>query len=215
LDFSYLLLILIPIGGVGYVLWDHKRKAAARAAASAGRLQEILGAVQQARVEGDTNAPADASAETPPVAAVPAPPAYVRRERMLNPPQTLLYYLLRTAMPDYLVFAQMPLSALLDPGPALSGYARDETSRRLALRSIDCVVSDRRMRPVVAVQLSSRQSAATNAAASTAEWLAAAGVRYVELDPSALPRKEAIREVVLGESAARAAVESGAPFTAG
>ncbi|MGZ8211002.1 MAG: DUF2726 domain-containing protein [Burkholderiales bacterium] len=214
MDFSYLLLILIPIGGVGYVLWDHKRKVAAREAASAGRLQEILGAVQQAGVEGETNTPADASAENPPAAA-PAPPAYVRRERVLNPAQTLLYYLLRTAMPDYLVFAQMPLSALLDPGPALSGYARDETSRRLALRSIDCVVSDRRMRPVVAVQLSSPQSAATNAASSPAGWLAAAGVRYVELDPAALPRKEAIREVVLGESAARAGGESGAPFTAG
>ncbi|MGZ9005930.1 MAG: hypothetical protein ACXW20_19325, partial [Burkholderiales bacterium] len=78
MDFSYLLLILSPIGGVGYVLWDHKRKVAAREAASAGRLKEILGAVQQAGVEGEMNTPADASAENPPAAA-PAPPAYVRR----------------------------------------------------------------------------------------------------------------------------------------
>jgi hypothetical protein len=131
-----------------------------------------------------------------------AAPAYALRERMLTPPQTLLYYLLRTALPDYLVFAHVPLSTIIEPGPALAGYARDEASRRLVARCVDFVVSDRRMRPVVAIELTA-PAATTATAPSPAAWLASAGVRYIQLNAAALPRRHAVRQVVLGDAAAQ------------
>ena len=212
---GYLLLVVMPILVVGYIVWDHKRKMAERKAASAGRLHELLGAAapyvtgtQAARTPvtpaaasfpvPDTAAPAPLTAAPE---AVPAAALYAVRERVLSPPQTLLYYLLRTGMPDHVVLARVTLASLLDPGPALAGFARDEQVRRLSALTVDFVVADKSMRPVAVIELATRDSgtAAQTDRAAARTRLAAAGVRYLELEPTGLPRKDAIRALVLGE----------------
>ena len=214
--FGYLMLILLPAGFIAYILWDHKRKMAEREAASAGRLQELMGiaTLTQARPAGTTESAtqrAGAVTSTPLPAAVPAPaarpheddapaaPLYAMRERILNPPQTLLYYLLKTGLPDHVIFPRVTLGSILETGPGLSGIARDEQIRRLAALTVEFVVADKTMRPLAVVELSAPEqpgaAQADRAAARTR--LEAAGLRYVELDAKALPRKDAIRGLVL------------------
>jgi hypothetical protein len=132
-----------------------------------------------------------------PAAVLPSTP-YALRERLLTPPQTLLYYLLRTGLPEHIVFAQMPLAAVLEPDARLTGFARDDHARDLLEHVVDFVIADKSLRPLSAVVL--RNAAARSAGAKSvqpAAWLKAAGMKYVELDAAALPRKEAIRALVL------------------
>jgi hypothetical protein len=196
----YLLLILVPLAVIAYVVWDHKRKAAARDAVSAQRLQQILGTVERTGTEPDRGVAVSEPTATAGEATL-RPTVYARRTRVLDPSHTLVYYLLRTTLPDYVVFAQIPLSSVIEPSPTLTVHARDECVRRLATLTIDFLVSDRNMQPIAVVQLvaAARASAATNGLPE--RWLGAAGVRCVELDAAALPAKDAIRGVVLGDDA--------------
>ena len=204
----YLLLVVIPVAVIAYIVWDHKRKAAAREAASAGRLQQIFGPVERAPTEQDGVSIGAAGGTA--VEATRNSVEYVRRDRVLDPSRTLLYYLLRTALPDYVVFVQVPLASVLEPSPGASPRAQEESLARLTLRTVDFLVSDRNMQPIAVVQLVT----ATHTNAATAvlpeSSLAAAGVRYIELDPAALPRKDAIRAIVLGDETAGAHAQSDA-----
>ncbi len=194
----YLLLFVIPVAVIAYLLWDHKRKAAARDAASAGRLQQMLGAVDRVRSDQDPNVSAvpssDAASDAPRRTSV-----YARRNRVLDPSHTLVYYLLRTALPDYVILVQVPLASILEPAPGLSTHAREESLRALGARTIDFLVSDRNMQPVAVVQLAAASHAMAAEAATPETWFSATGVRHIALDVSALPKKDAIRSVVLGE----------------
>lgn len=208
MELGYLLLILVPIAAVGYIVWDHRRKVAAREAAAAGRLQELL-AIAQPQAAEKSAEPVAPAAPTASPAAQPAAgtgdatapgPLYACRERVLTPPQTLLYYLLRTGLPDHVVFAQVTLASVLEAGPALSGFAREEQIRRLSALTADFVVADKRMHPVAVIELARREegTAAQADRAAARTRLAAAGLRYLEFDPDQLPRKDAIRTLVLG-----------------
>jgi hypothetical protein len=197
---TYLLLAAVPLAGIAYILWDHKRKAAARDAESATRLHEILGTVERTRAE-QSHGVAVPEPGAPVVEAAQPPAAYARRARVLDPSHTLVYYLLRTALPDYVVMAQIPLASVLEPTKTLSEQARHEGIQRLAAITIDFLVSDRGMQPVAVVQLVAATGATARTPGMPEAWLAAAGVRYVELDAAALPRKDEMRAVVLGEDA--------------
>ena len=193
-----MLLALLPIAAVAYIIWDHKRKAAQREAMSAGRMEELLGIAEHA-ARGDHIEPslAPAAAEPPPVAAT-----FVLRERFMSAPQTLLYYLLKTGLPDYLVVAQVPVASLLDPAPSLAAYAREEQARTFARHIVDFAILDKSTRPVTVVNFATAGEAPRGTAQQMKTWMSAAGLRYVELDASALPRKEAVRALVLGEESA-------------
>ena len=216
---GFILLVLIPIAAIAYIVWDYRRKMAQRAAVSAGRLTELMGAVKEVQLSAAAPTPAAEKAAVAPVAPMPPPatrpeaeaakpeaPLYAARERVLTPPQTLLYYLLRTGLPEHIVLARVSLAAVLEAGPGLSGFARDEQTRRLAALTVDFVVADRNMRPVAVVEIAApgQDSVAQTDRESARTRLAAAGVRYVELDARKLPRKEGIREAVLGDAQAAA-----------
>ena len=136
--------------------------------------------------------------------------AYARRDRVLDPSHTLVYYLLRTALPDYVVFAQVAFASVLEPSPGASRAGAEESLARLTARTVDFLVSDRNMQPIAVVQLVTAAHANAATAASPESSLDAAGVRYIELDPAALPRKDAIRAIVLGDDTADAHAQSDA-----
>ena len=209
---GYLLLLLVPIAAVAYVLWDHQRKAAARNAAAEGRLQELMAvATPVARTEAAAAAEAERSAAGASGAVTGAGAAsefpldatlYALRGRVLNPAQTLLYLLLKRELPDYSVLPRVSLGAVLEVGPGFTGSAREGEARRLASLTVDFVIADRSMRPVVVLQLaaSDDDGAAQGERSAARSRLAAAGVRYLELDPKRLPRRDAVRAVVLSEA---------------
>ena len=197
--FAYLLLLLIPLLAVVYIVWDYRRKTLQRDAVSAERLQDVIGVVTRTARPAEEPQVAGLSAASSITSQSPIV-SYVRRERLLSPPQTLLYYLLRSGLPDHVVFSRMTLASVLDTAPAVAEHARNEMARRLAAHEVDFVISDRRMRVVAVLRLIENE-AARNEVSSVQRWIAEAGVRYVELDAQALPRKEAIRSVVLSEPA--------------
>jgi len=191
-----MLLALLPIAAVGWIAWDHRRQAARREAQSAGRMEELLGVAMHAP-------PAVAAApvaDAPPAIASDGPPAlpYMVRSRLLSPPQTVLYYLLRIALPDYAVFAQMSVSSVLDCAPSVAAYAREEQVRIFARHIIDFVIADKSTHVVAVVKLVRSGEIPHSVLSSLRTWFAAADVRYVELDAAQLPRKESVRELVLG-----------------
>ena len=178
------------------------RSEPAVAAAPAARIE--IGAAPAGRIE-------TAAALTPRAElASDGPPLYAPRERVLNPAQTLAFLLLKTGLPDHVVFARVTLASILEAGPGLSGFARDEQARRLAALTVDFVIADRNMRPLAVVELAAADqgSVAQTDRASARTRLVAAGVRYVELDARALPRKDGIRAAVLGDAPAKVASAS-------
>jgi hypothetical protein len=219
LAFAYALLLLLPVAAVGYLVWDHRRKKASREAVSAGRMEELLGVAAHAPPVEPSSAPRTAAPETPAVRTagasaqsnVTAPASYLLRTRLLTPPQTLLYYLLKTGLPDHAIFAQMPVAAVLEAGAGLAAYAREEQARIFARHVIDFVIADKSTRPVAVVKLTAGGDTQNAALVLMRSWFAAAGVRYVELDSTALPRREAVRAVVLGDEETR---ENGEPDAA-
>jgi hypothetical protein len=195
---AYLILLLLPLAAVGYIVWDHKRKRAQREAVSTGRMHELLGAA--------AHAPPPAPPVQPEIAVTPAtekPPApvaaYTLRERLLSPPQTLLYFLLKTTLPEHLVFAQTTVASVLEAGPGLAAYAREEQARTFSRHLIDFVITDRSTHPLCAVTLVSAADPQHAVLAFLRIWFAAAGIRFVEIDSAALPRREDVRAVVLGD----------------
>jgi hypothetical protein len=200
LIFAYLLLALLPIAGVAYIIWDHRRKAAALEASSASRLEELLVVAAHApRPEAS-----DEDAALSAAAAQSAAPAatFALRDKFLTAPQTLLYYLLKTGLPEHLVFAHVPVASLLDPAPSLAPYAREEQARMFARHVVDFAIFDKSTRPVAVVNFSAPVDAPHAAGLQMKSWFTAAHLRYVELDPTALPRKDAVRALVLEEHSA-------------
>ena len=195
----YLVLVLAPALAIGYLVWNYQRKTALRNAERADRLRALVGAGRlDDAIELPETRPTPTPTPTAAAAAVQASAPYALRERVLTPPQTLLYYLLRTGLPEHVVFAQVPLASVLEPDARLAGFARDEHSRKLLDYVLDFVIADKSLRPISAVVL--RDGTVRSAGAQSAQpavWLRAAGMKYVELDSAALPRKEAIRALVL------------------
>ena len=197
-----MMLALLPIAAVAYIIWDHRRKVAQREAQAAGRMQELLGVA----LHTPTARAADADAATVAAPQAPAEPraptaTFGLRERFLSPPQTLLYYLLKTGLPDYIVLAQVPVASLLDPAPTLAAYAREEQARMFARHIVDFAILDKSTRPLAAISLVHPADGPRVSSAQMQAWFSAAGLRHVELDQSALPRKEAVRSLVLGDAA--------------
>src|SRR5205814_405951 len=95
------------------------------------------------------------------------------------------------------------LDAVLEAGAGSSAYVRNEQMRQLVSHTLDFVVTDKNMRPIAVVELmvAARESQDQGPAARQS-WLASAGLRYIALEQSALPRKEALRALVLGEPVA-------------
>jgi Protein of unknown function (DUF2726) len=209
----YLFLLLIPVFAVVYIFWDYRRRTAQRDAATAERLHDVIGAAAHTPRTSQAAAGSGASHLTE-ARESGAIVSYVKRERLLSAPQTLLYYLLKNELPDHLVFAQMTLSSVLETAPGVAEHARAEMARRLGDHKVDFVISDKRMHPVTVLKLNTPADGARNELSSTQRWLAEAGVRYVEIDARALPRKEAIRAVALGHGGGLENSEASTPSAA-
>lgn len=192
---AWLLLLLAAAATVAYFIWDFRRKAAARKAAASKRFEEMLRAQAPGNLRPETPlaaAPAGvspASASAPAAAA--APPA---RERFLGQPETLLYYLLKTGLPDHEIFANVSLASVVGSPAGASGE-----QRRLAPYQLDFVVCDKNMRIVAAIDVESAGAAdSVGVQHFKADCLKQAGIRLVRISPAALPRREQIHSLVCG-----------------
>ena len=197
------LLWLSPFVALGVIVWLYRRKTAEREAASNARLKEFL---SQTPLKGAADAAPTATgaspapAVTPAVAAAaaPSPVSFAVRERMLPPPQTLLYYLLKANLSDYEVLTQVSMAAVMDVPAAIGGFERETRQRRLAAAVVDFVVCDKSFKPVAVVQCGARDGSAADGLAFARACCESAALRWVEVVPTALPKREVIRLIVLG-----------------
>lgn len=195
------LFFFLAIGGIVWVfLREYRKKTMQWEAASKERFDQIFAeqAVRPAAVMPEARAPA-----APAVTALkPAIAPAVVAERFLGQPETLVYFLLRTGLPDHAVFAKVPLdSVLAAPGAASAGGV----VQRMAQQRLDFVVCDRNMHVAAVVQLRAPGAPDVGVQSHGAlESLRKAGVRVIEIDAAHTPRRDTIRQVVLGQQAEQA-----------
>jgi hypothetical protein len=205
----YLLFFAAVVIVTGVFVWDYRRKAARRDAASRERFAQMFEAGPPAAAGTAPLAPAAPVAapqpapltETPPVA-----PAviYAARERLLSQPEKLIYLLLKTGLPDHEIFSKVPLTAVVQvPG---MGYDHEQQLRRLSRQVLDFVVCDKGMKVVAALQLAPVGPEAVIAQRIRSECLKSAGIRLVTIESGALPKRSEVRAFVCGEASGPAAV---------
>jgi len=203
----FLLFLLVLAAVIGYFVRDFRRKAAAREAASSNRFAEMMRAQAAAPARPEPSSGA-APTPSPATAAAPQEPAGAKvpgvvttrpaTERFLGQAQTVLYYLLKTGVPELEVFANVSLASVV--GAPGSGSEREQQLRRLAQYQLDFVVCDKSMRVIAAVEMESAGGAeAAGAQRFKADCLKEAGIRLVRVSPAAPPRREQIRSLVRGE----------------
>jgi hypothetical protein len=214
LAWAWILVLVGVAAGIAYSIWNYQKKSAAREAASQQRFAELLR--EQAAASGRpvpapaTAAPAPPATPVPHVAPAPPAPAPVpaaaaaARERFLGQHETLLYLLLKTGLPDHEIFANVSLASVAALPAAAS--EREQQLRRLSPYQLNFVVCDKSMRIVAAVDIEAGGGAdAAGIQQFKADYLKRAGIRLVRVNPTAMPRREQVRGLVVGDSSTAAA----------
>lgn len=199
----WLLLAAVIVAAV--CIWDYRRKAARREAVSSERFEQMFKAGTTAAA---TPAPVAAPPPAPGPAAAPEAPAavaYSACERLLSQTETLIYYLLRSGIPDHEVFPKVPLTAVV--GAPGAGYDREQQLRRLSRHQIDFILCDKAMRIVAAVQVETSGPEAVVAQRIKADCLKSAGIRLITIDPRSLPKRSELRALVTGQASASGAAQ--------
>lgn len=183
------LLVLAPLIAIPVLWWNYRRKLAQKEESSGARWEQLVSA---ARTGG--NGTGDS-----PIRPAPAP-RYLRRERLLDPAQTLAFLLLKQGLPDHEILPGVALSELLELPPDAGEAGREQRRRQLAQQRVDFVVCSKSMQPLVAVDLIEHEAPAALTAAPDfkSQCLHQAGIRHVRLLRSALPSRRDIRAHVLG-----------------
>jgi hypothetical protein len=203
------LVLLLGVVAIAVFVWNYRRQAAAREAASAERMKAFLDAARTNAPSHNSANAADAATReavitrtTAPARAVPLAPAavsgFVPRAPLLNADQRALHGLLTHSLPDHEVLACVSLAAFIQPADTITGFAREAQQRRLADAVADFVVCDASMRAIAAVQCGARSGKAAESAAFAAACAVSTGVRWVEISPQTPPGAAEIRQRVLG-----------------
>jgi hypothetical protein len=190
---AWYLYLLVAAGGIVFVVWSFRKEIAAREAASKARFERMLKAPAAAALSPPVPSPSLANSAPAKTLAAPAP----ARERFLGQAETLLYYLLKSGLPGYEVFAKVSLTSVI--GDSGSGHEREQQLRRLAQYRLDFVVCDKSMRIIAAVDVDSAIAAeGAGEQQFKADCLKRAGIRLVRVNPAALPKREQVRALVGG-----------------
>ena len=196
---TWYLFLLAVAGGVVFSIWNYRRKAAASQAASKARFEQMF------KAKAAAGAASDLPAVSPPESATHAAPmaqaaALISpsKDRFLGPSETLIYYLLKTGVPDHEVFANATLASVVGvPG---NGRDREQQVRRLSQYHLDFVICDKSMRVVAVVDVESAAGAATAGDLSfRSDILRQAGIRVVRVNAAVPPRREQIRALISSE----------------
>ncbi len=181
------LLLLAPFVAIPILWRHHGRKMAERDSLSGARLQELVGSTKPA--------PAAAPLATPLLAR----PGYARRERLLDPAQTLVYFLLKNSLPDHEVMTQLVLAAVLELSADIPDSEREQRLRSLGQHTVDFVVCNKAMQPVAVIDLPLQEpSAPAPGQDFKTRSLAGANIRYLRWSRKGLPKRDTVRALVLG-----------------
>ncbi len=137
-------------------------------------------------------------AGVPPTAAV-TEATYVKRQRLLPPAMTLLYYVFRTGLPDHEIFTGLALNEVVDMSAAPGGAQREMLLRRLAQQRLDLVVCNKQLEVVAAVVVQPVPGERADDVKFAQNCLQAAGIRVVRLNPATPPQYSEVHALIYGE----------------
>ncbi len=206
----FLIFVAVAISAA-ILVWDYRRKVAAREAASKKRFEEMFAAklapvpaVAPPAAMPATIAPVMPAASASAMPKAPAPAA-ASSARFLGQPETLVYRLLRASIADHEVFANVTLASVL--GANGSGFDREQQLRRLSQFRLDFVVCDKSMHVVAVVEIEPAGGApAAGDQQFKTDSLKAAGIKLVRISTAKLPRRDELRALVCGGSQPAGAV---------
>lgn len=170
----WILLAALVVGAPGYLFWKQRRDAEARRAKQR---------VTEAR---------DTVADWPPTAT-----------RILSAPERQAYDVLRQALPDHLVLAQVPLSRFIR---VPTRYSYGEWLSRVGQLSADLVVCDAGSQVLAVVEVRGNEESPRSLQRHLrmTRVLKAAGIRVLVWAGNELPTPPAARAALLPEEATRA-----------
>ena len=129
---------------------------------------------------------------------VAAHPEFIRKPRLLPPAMTLLYYVLRTGIPDHEIFSGVALSDVVDVGAAPGGVQREPLLRKLAQQRLDFVVCNKQFEVVAVVVVKQALALHADDVHFAGQCLTAAGVRVVSVNPAAPPHHTEVYALIYG-----------------
>jgi intracellular sulfur oxidation DsrE/DsrF family protein len=183
---GYFLLTLLPLAVVIYVVWTYRKRRAERIAASSKRFSDIFGSAPKPI----HSPPASVAAA---VSSVPA--SYVKKDKLLDPHHALLFHILVSSLPEHAIFVHVSLAAIVDLPPGVQGREREQRLRALSANAIDCLVCNKAMEAIAAVDIEDGVNVASRI---KSEYLKSARVRYLRVNPAALPAAHEIQALLLG-----------------
>jgi Protein of unknown function (DUF2726) len=154
--------------------------------------QSAHGADPLGRVHGAGSGP---RAQTP---AAPVSLRTLRRPRLLTDAQRLLYLLVRSALPDHIVLANMRAVDMLDLPAGPEALAGDPRLAALLHRRLDCVVCRADLTPIAALVIDAGSASGADAEQETSALLRELSVRFLRIRSDSLPRPAAMRTLILG-----------------
>lgn len=193
------LLMLAPVIAIAIFWWSYRRKQAARERLANERWQQLVkkaGETEQVGPKAVAPLPAALMPQKTMPSAVSQ--SYRGRERLLEPADTVFYFLLRNQIPEYEVLTTVNLSRLLVIS-ATSEIERERMARGLSQHAVDFVLCDKAMQPRIAIDLLAGEAPAALTAAPDfkTQCFAHSGIRYVRISRTAFPRRQDVRNVVL------------------
>jgi hypothetical protein len=161
-----------------------------RAPDSSVDLDEFIAAYRR-----NKNAPEAAVASAAAPAAAPVP-ALKPRAAFLSGPNKLLYLVLKAALPDHQIFANVRLSdAVQLAGQPATPHARAQ----LAQARVDFLVCNKALAIVAYIDISDGNRADDVLKRQIEPFLNGSGVRYLRVPPTAIPRPAEVRALIYDE----------------
>lgn len=196
------IIILAVIGVIAYLFYSIHRARRTHRARSEERAAAMMIALHQHVAPSQV---ASAPAAAPPsraasdlAAAANTPAKLVRRPRFLTDTQRLLYLVLRSAMPDYTLMANVRIVDLLDGTTDASSVDRSPRLRELLHARIDFIVCSTDLVPIAALVIYDAGITAVPDESAKVDVLRELGIKFMRFRADRLPRPSEVRGIVLG-----------------
>jgi hypothetical protein len=193
--------LLVVVAVLAYAIAKARRTREAHRARSSERTAAMLLAMHQevarARPASDASrgAPASPGAATAPKAP-PVRHGLQRRARLLDEHQRLLYLVLRAALTDHVIMANIRIADLIDLDATPNYAERDTRLRLLQQERIDCLVCTNELVPVAAIMIHDRNGGMPEERIK-ADALRELGLRFLRFRSDELPRPAEMRALIL------------------
>jgi hypothetical protein len=198
------ILVALAVAVLVYAGVHMKRTRAQHRARSEERAAELLRVMREHEARSPSEAPRPAARPSAAAAAKATRQATVGRATLtpkaslLSAPQRMLYLLLRAALPDHVILANIRIADLIEPPAGQPLKPESETRiRQLLLERTDCLVCTNDLVPLAALVVYEATEQAPDERVKV-DALRELGVKFLRFRAGSLPRPAEMRALVLG-----------------